>query len=80
MSPNKEYRRLERNSGFHSWKLVEDNMPTEKAELFKAIRAKLEQSWHIVMNDSCCRRAHVLADIQREITKMFCEMEQTITE
>lgn len=51
-----------------------------KSDMLQKIQAKMEQSWQIAANDSCNRRTHVLAEINREITALFCEMEQTITE
>lgn len=52
----------------------------EKADLFKAMRAKVESMWQIAVHDACGRRLCELAKLHLEVSQMGLQLENTYPE
>jgi hypothetical protein len=44
---------------------------TEKSDAFKLIKAKIERMWQIASSDGCAKHRGSVADLSREITRLF---------
>lgn len=62
-----------------SWKR-EDGNTMDKADLFKAMRAKVEAMWQIATNDACGRRLREVAQLHLEISKIGLSLESNYPE
>lgn len=52
----------------------------DKADLFKAMRAKVEAMWQIATNDACGKRLCEVANLHLEVSQMGLSLESNYPE